>query len=116
MTGQLALLDRHVRRIVRRARWRYWSLDSIRRPSLTGPSTYLGLFSRTELLELARLGTWPLPLHALSFMAERPTKQRRQQRRFRRRVEDSLARALAVPAKRIAFRRLLFSRDGETHG
>lgn len=100
-----------VRRLIRAARRRYWRLPLTRRPALTDPRSYMGLFTGADLVALAAADYWPLPAEALAMIAVTPAERNRQRREVERRVETVLARIFARDAR--AVRSLLFpSRNG----
>jgi hypothetical protein len=65
------------------------------RPALDDATSYVGLFTLSDLSTLARVGYWPLPPRALEWIAERPRTRKRRRRRLERRVADVVRAVLA---------------------
>jgi hypothetical protein len=78
---------RPVRPILAAARRHYHRLPVPRRPALSDPTSYLGLFTRAQLVALACSGYWPLPAKALAWLAASPRTPARRRQRIARLVE-----------------------------
>ncbi len=76
----------HVRPALRRARRRLHALRPSCRPSLSDPSSCLGLFPPLDLLALAQSGCWPLPSLALGWLGEPPAERARRRKRREQRI------------------------------
>jgi hypothetical protein len=77
-----------VRRVLADIRRRYHLTHPTERPALYDPISLVGCVPVRELTILAAHGNWPLPPHALSWIATSPGERARQRSKRRRVIDD----------------------------
>jgi hypothetical protein len=87
---------RPIRRVLAAARKRYLRERPEGRPALADTGDCCGLFTRSDLLTLARFGYWPLPPQALAWLAESPWARACRRRRWADRIAAVVREVLAA--------------------